>query len=213
MLFAIIWDRCTSLVSTWAALIRISSSTKSNSRATRGACVFVVTNNTYSCFGITKITTNSIEPFPVTVFLQGGIRINQWLPLVTTQWGAAVFPISDQRVQGIRLLVDDNKLDLLADLHTEADLGEGCVPVGGKFGLLWVKPSLPSFKVKGFFVAPESGTVVKSLLWEKQVLDRQINWTINYLFTYIHLHLHTYTLLMLPKWDKICFCASLPIQS
>ena len=45
-------------------------------------------------------------------------------------------PMSDQRVQGVRLLVDDNKLDLLADLHTEADLGEGCVPIGGKFGLL-----------------------------------------------------------------------------
>ena len=76
-----------------------------------------------------------------------------------------MFPISDQRVQGVRLLVDDNKLDrLLTDLHTEADLGEGCVPVGGKFGFLRVKPSLPSVKVKGFFVAPESGTVVKSLL-------------------------------------------------
>ena len=74
-------------------------------------------------------------------------------------------PISDQRVQGVRLLVDDNKLDLLADLHTEADLGEGCVPVGGKFGLLCVKPSLPSVKVEGFFVAPERGVVVKSLLW------------------------------------------------
>ena len=46
-------------------------------------------------------------------------------------------PISDQRVQGVGLLVDDNKLDrLLTDLHTEADLGEGCVPVGGKFGFL-----------------------------------------------------------------------------
>ena len=90
--------------------------------------------------------------------------------------GVAVLPISDQRVQGVRLLVDDNKLDrLLTDLHTEADLREGCVPVGGKFCLLWVKPSLPSVKVKGFFVAPESGTVVKSLLWEKQVLGRQIN--------------------------------------
>ena len=73
-------------------------------------------------------------------------------------------PISDQRVQGVRLPVDDNKPDLLTDLHTEADLGEGCVPVGGKFGLLRVKPSLPSVKVKGFFVAPERGIVFKSLL-------------------------------------------------
>ena len=75
-------------------------------------------------------------------------------------------PISDQRVLGVGLLVDNNKLGLVViDLHTEADLGEGCVPVGGKFGLLCVKPSLPSVKVEGFFVAPERGVVVKSLLW------------------------------------------------
>ena len=52
-----------------------------------------------------------------------------------TSEAVAVLPISDQRVQGIRLLVDDNKPHLLADLHTEADLGEGCVPVGGQFSL------------------------------------------------------------------------------
>ena len=142
--------------------------------------VLLVTNDTDSCLGITRFTTNSIEPFLVTVFLQGGLRTNQRLPLVTTQWGAPVLPISDQRVQGVRLLVDNNKLGLVViDLHTGADLGEGCVPVGGKFGLLWVKPSLPSVKVKGFIVAPERGTVFKSLLWEKQVLCRQINLTIN----------------------------------
>ena len=44
-------------------------------------------------------------------------------------------PISDQREQGVRLLVDDNKPDLLVDLYAEADLGEGCVPVGGQFSL------------------------------------------------------------------------------
>ena len=178
MLIPIIWINC-SLVSTWVVLVMLSTSAKSNSRVARGAIVLLVTNDTDSCFGITRFTTNSIEPFLVTVFLQGGLRTNQRLPLVTTQWGAPVLPISDQRVQGVRLLVDDNKLDLLADLHTEADLGEGCVPVGGKFGLLWVKPSLPSVKVKGFIVALERETVFKSLLWEKQVLCRQINWTIN----------------------------------
>ena len=177
----IVW-RINSFVSTWVGFIRISSSTKPNSRVTGPATVSVVTNDTDPGFGSFPFTTSSIESFLVTVVLQGGIRTNQWLPPVTTQWGAAVLPISDQRVQGVRLLVDDNKLDrLLTDLHTEADLGEGCVPVGGKFGFLWVKPSLPSVKVKGFFVAPERGTVFKSLLWEKQVLGRQINCTINYL--------------------------------
>ena len=74
-------------------------------------------------------------------------------------------PISDQRVQGVRLLVDNNKLGLVViDLHTEADLGEGCVPVGRKFGLLCVKPSLPSVKVKGFFVAPNGVMIEKHFL-------------------------------------------------
>lgn len=36
--------------------------------------------------------------------------------------------------------------------------------VGGKFSLLGVKPSLPSIKVKGFFVVPEGGIVMKSFL-------------------------------------------------
>ena len=116
-------------------------------------------------FGRIRIFTNSIETFLVTFGLQGGLITNQWLPRVTTQKGSSVLPISDQRVQGVCLLVNDNKIDLVVDLHTEADLGEGRVPVGGKFGLLWVKPSLPSVKVEGFFVAPESGFVVKRLLW------------------------------------------------
>ena len=180
MLIPIIWVMW-SLVSTWVAIIRLSTSAKSNSRVARCAIVAVVTNDTDSCFGTANTTTNSIEPFLVTVVLQGGFRTNQRLPGVTTQWGAAELPISDQRVQGVGLLVDNNKLGLVViDLHTKADLGKGCVPAGGKFGLLWVKPSLPSVKFKGFFFAPERGIVFKSLLWEKQVLGRQINWTINY---------------------------------
>ena len=108
-----------------------STSAKSNSRVASGAIVLVVTNDTDSCFGLTTFITNSIEPFLVTVVLQGGTRTNQRLPRVTTQQGVAVFPISDQRVQGVGLLVDNNKLGLVViDLHTEADLREGCVPVG-----------------------------------------------------------------------------------
>ena len=55
-------------------------------------------------------------------------------------------------------------LDLVVDLHTEADLGEGCVPVGGKLRFTVVKPNLPSKKVKGFLVAPKGVIIVKSIL-------------------------------------------------
>ena len=125
----------------------------------------LVTNDTDSCFGMTTTTTNSIEPFLVTVVLQGGFRTNQRLPRVTTQQGVAVLPISDQRVQGVGLLVDNNKLGLVViDLHTEADLGEGCVPVGGKLRFMVVKSSLPSNNVKGFLVAPKGLIVEKRFL-------------------------------------------------
>ena len=41
-----------------------------------------------------------------------------------------VFPISDKRVESVGLLVDDNESELIVDLHTETDFGEGCGPVG-----------------------------------------------------------------------------------
>ena len=41
-----------------------------------------------------------------------------------------VFPISDKRVESVGLLVDDNESELIVDLHTEIDFGEGCGPVG-----------------------------------------------------------------------------------
>jgi len=67
-------------------------------------------------------------------------------------------------VQGVGLLGDDDKLDLLADLHTETDLGKGSFPVGRQLGFLCIKPSLPSCKVEGVEVALQAGIVVKGLL-------------------------------------------------
>ena len=40
-----------------------------------------------------------------------------------------VFPISDEGVERVDLLVDDNKSELIVDLHTKTDLGEECGPV------------------------------------------------------------------------------------
>ena len=64
-------------------------------------------------------------------------------------------------MQGTGALVDLDKIDLVVDLHTEANFGEGCVPVGGKFCLLRVKPSPPSINVKGIFVLPKRRSVVE----------------------------------------------------
>ena len=66
------------------------------------------------------------------------------------------------------LLVENNELDLLADLHTQADLGEGCVPVGWQFSLLIVKPGLPSWKVIGILVTPKPRAVMECFLKYKK---------------------------------------------
>ena len=84
------------LVSTRVGVIRVSSSTKPDSGVTATANPLVVTNDTDSCFGIGSVATNSIEPFFITVGLQGGLRANQPLPRVPTQRGGTVFAVSDQ---------------------------------------------------------------------------------------------------------------------
>ena len=70
---------------------------------------------------------------------------------------------------GNYLLVDDNEFYLMSDLHTEADLGEGCVPVGQQLGLVVVKQSLPSWKFEVKIVAQEFGIEVESWLSGKKV--------------------------------------------
>ena len=77
MLVTIVW-RPSSLVSERVGIIRISSSTKPNSRVTGIAVVLFITNDTYSGFG--KATALTVEPFLVTLGLQGGIGTNQKLP-------------------------------------------------------------------------------------------------------------------------------------
>ena len=133
------------------------------------AVVISVAKDTYSCFWRAFLTASSVEAYLVTVGLQGGLRTNQrGLPRVTTQWGGAVFSVSDQRVQRAGLFLDDKELDLLTDLHTETDLGEGCVPVGRQLGLLVVKPSLASWKVVGIFVPPKPCIVMAGFLKVKE---------------------------------------------
>ena len=73
-------------------------------------------------------------------------------------------PVSDQQVQRAGSLVDDDKLHLLTDLHSETDLGEGCTPVGRQLGLAIVKPSPPSCRIERFVVAPKLGIVMKGSL-------------------------------------------------
>ena len=76
----------------------------------------------------------------------------------------AIVPVCDQGMQRSDLLVDNNELDLLADLHTQADLGEWCAPVGWQFSFLIVKPGLASWKVIRVLVTPKSRAVMKRFL-------------------------------------------------
>jgi len=73
------------------------------------------------------------------------------------------------------LFLDDKELDLLTDLHTETDLGEGRVPVGRQLGLLIVKPSLGSCKIVTIFVAPKPSIVMEGFLKVKQERGLPLN--------------------------------------
>ena len=118
-----------SFVSTGVGVIWIPSRAKPNSGITARA--IFATNYTDSGSSRIAVLFN-IEPCLGTAGSQEGIRTNQRLPrvIIRTQWGVAVFPVSDQRVQRIAMLVYDNEVDLMADLHSKTDLGEWCVPVG-----------------------------------------------------------------------------------
>ena len=54
-----------------------SSGTKPDSGVTVTAVVFIVTKDTNSYFGPVTVVTHSVEPFPVTIKLQGALRTNQ----------------------------------------------------------------------------------------------------------------------------------------
>ena len=74
-----------------------SSSTKPDSGVTASAVVFLITNDTDSCFrSIVVDTVLNVEPFPVAVGLQRRLRTNQCFPRVPTQGSGAVFAVSNQ---------------------------------------------------------------------------------------------------------------------
>ena len=116
-----------SWVSTRVGIINPTRS-KPNSWIMKAAvCIAtLITNDTNSCF---CMTTVGIKALYVTAKLQGSLGANQRLPGVTGQWGVAVVSISKQWVQRFSLSVNDNKVELLVNLHTKTDLGERCIPV------------------------------------------------------------------------------------
>ena len=158
------WTR--SLISARVIVTISSSYTKPNPGVARIAVILVVSGDADSCFGKNRPTTDNIEPFCVTVTLQRCPWANKLLPRVTTQWGVSVFLVSDQWVKRTGLHIDYNNSDLSTDLHTEADLGEGCVPVSGQLGLLRVESSLPSSSVVFNFITPVTRIIVKGTLGE-----------------------------------------------
>ena len=74
-----------SFISTRVGIIMLPSSTKANPGVTAVTGILLVSNNTNSRFGFGVTGTQDVEPFLVTVFLQGSLRANQSLPRVTAQ--------------------------------------------------------------------------------------------------------------------------------
>ena len=127
--FSIIWEGVC-FISARVRIIKYTSCAKTNSGVTGTTVILLVSRDADPCFGMTKAVSHCIESFLIAVALQWGPWTNQPLPRFTTQWGGAVFPISDQWEQWVGVPVDDNELERIINLHTEADLGEGCAPVG-----------------------------------------------------------------------------------
>ena len=154
MLVTIIWQVC-SFIATRVGVIVETSSTESNSRVACVAVFFLVANDTDSCLGLQLVDTNHIESFFVTEGLERSLRANQRLPHITTQRRAPVAIVCDERVQGIGVLVHDNRSVLLAHFHHETDLGEGKIPISRQLGLFMVKSRLSSRKIELVFVGPK----------------------------------------------------------
>ena len=109
------------------------SCTKPDSDINITAVISIVGEKADPCFWSPRLPISfqwvKIKPLFVAINRRGRIWANQGPPCVTTQIGRTVLSVGDQWVQGICSLVDDNEPELLADLHTETDLGEWCVPV------------------------------------------------------------------------------------
>ena len=170
MFVSVIWTGYC-LVSTRVRIHREPSPTKAYSRFRTRAVILLVTHNAYSDPGICFVVWYRVKTLLVTVSLQGGLCPNKLLPRVATHCGGAVHAVSDQREKRVSFLVQDNEVYIMAELHTKADLGEGCAPIRWQLGLLMVKTSLPSLKVKCTFVAPKLRIVVEGLLKFKKGMN------------------------------------------
>ena len=124
------------------------------------AVVFVVPKDSDSCSAI----GHGIESFLVAVELKFNPWISQRYPLVPTQRSSPILTISDQRVKRGSLAGDKSEVHLSVNLHTETDLGKGCVPVGRQLGFLWIEASHSTRRVVFAFVSPVSRTEPKSVL-------------------------------------------------
>ena len=74
-----------SVVSTCVRIVMLSSSAETDPGVTVVAILAIVTKDADSCFRACSHGTFCVEAFLVTGELQGGIRTNYGLPLVTTQ--------------------------------------------------------------------------------------------------------------------------------
>lgn len=90
----------------------------------------LVRNDSNSRLSPIRISASRIEAFLITVKLQWALWPKEGLPSVSTPWSGTVLPISDQWVQRGSWLIDYYKSELLVNLHTQTDLGEGCTPIG-----------------------------------------------------------------------------------
>ena len=104
----------------------------------------------------------------VTVRLQRGRWANQSFPLVSTKERTAVLSISNHRVKRGRSYGNENEIQFSVGLHSEADLGEGRVPVCCQLDFIRVECLSRWRGPIASFVAPVGRIVMKCFLRTKE---------------------------------------------
>ena len=164
MFVSVVWG-VRSLVSTGVGPVLMPSCTEPDPGVTRNALIFLIGHVSNSCFGKVNVITHGIKTFPVAVELERGLRTDQRLPCVTSQWSGAVFTIWNQGVQRASRFVQNKESGFFSrDLHAKADLCKRCVPVGWQLGLILIQTCLPFRDAVRILVSPERWIVDKRLL-------------------------------------------------
>lgn len=130
----------------------------------------------------TGVAAHCIEAFFITVRLERSLGSNQRLPCVSTQWSGAITTVSDQWIQRVSLLVDNDEVYVSSSFHTETDLSEGYVPVCRHLCLQRVKSCRSSWRIVRICISPVDWVVVEGALIITKIFKTTLRYQVDKIF-------------------------------